>query len=184
MRIIAGDYKGRRLESPLDNKVRPTSDKVKEAMFSIIGNYIEDAVVCDLFAGSGSLGLEALSRGARMCYFVDESRESLKLVKENVKKCKAEEYSFILSGDFKRAMGRIREKVDVFLIDPPYNMGLEREAILEIGVRDILNDSGIILVEHHKDTKLDEKIGNFQKIKERKYGSICVSIFEMIYQKN
>ena len=89
MRIIAGDYKGRRLTSPADNRVRPTTDKVKEAIFSILTNEIYGSYVLDLFAGSGNLGLEALSRGAEHCWFGDSSRDSIKLIRENVLYCKA-----------------------------------------------------------------------------------------------
>ena len=102
MRIIAGDYKGRRLNAPADYKIRPTADKVKEALFSIIGDDIDEAVVCDLFSGTGNLGLEALSRGADKCYFVDNSAESIRLIKENIEMCRAEEYSVVIHGDFEQ----------------------------------------------------------------------------------
>ena len=88
MRIITGEYRGRRLESPIGYDVRPTTDKVKEAIFNLLMNDIWDAVVVDLFAGTGNLGLEALSRGAKRCYFCDNSRESLNLIKVNIAKCK------------------------------------------------------------------------------------------------
>lgn len=91
MRIIAGIYKGRRLTSPIDDRVRPTTDKVKEAIFSILTNEIYGSNVLDLFSGSGNLGLEALSRGAQHCWFCDSSRDSLKLIRENIRYCKAEE---------------------------------------------------------------------------------------------
>ena len=97
MRIIAGDYKGRKLITPNGaDLVRPTAEKVKGAIFSMLMNRIEGAVVCDLFAGTGSLGLEALSRGARRAYFVDRDRQSIALVKDNVMSCRMEERSVIL----------------------------------------------------------------------------------------
>ena len=89
MRIIAGEYKGRRLTSPADDRVRPTTDKAKEAIFSILTNEIYGSYVLDLFAGSGNLGLEALSRGAEHCWFADSSRDSLKLIRGNISYCKA-----------------------------------------------------------------------------------------------
>lgn len=91
MRIIAGDYKGRRLQSPQDYSIRPTTDKVKEALFSILTEKIWGSRVLDLFAGTGNLGIEALSRGAETCVFADSSRESLRLIRENIAHCKAEE---------------------------------------------------------------------------------------------
>ena len=92
MRIIAGDYKGRRLQSPQDYSIRPTTDKVKEALFSILMEKIWGSRVLDLFAGTGNLGIEALSRGAETCVFADSSRESLRLIRENIAHCKAEEF--------------------------------------------------------------------------------------------
>ncbi len=177
MRVIAGDFKGRKLEAPADEKVRPTSDKVKEALFSILMNEIEDAVVCDLFAGTGSLGIEALSRGARRCYFADAASSSIRLVKSNIKKCGAENISIIIHGDHLNTLGRIREKVDIFLLDPPYGNGLELEAIKEIENRNLLSDNGIIAVEHHKDDIMPEAIGKFTMYKEKKYGRIVLSFY-------
>lgn len=177
MRVIAGDFKGRKLETPFDDRVRPTSDKVKEALFSILMNETGDAVVCDLFAGTGSLGIEALSRGAKRCYFADAASSSIKLVKTNVKKCEAENMSVIIHGDYLNALGRIKEKVDIFLLDPPYGNGLEIEAIKEIENRDLLAKDGVIVVEHHKDDKMPETIGKFTMYKEKKYGRIVLSLY-------
>lgn len=111
MRIITGEYRGRRLETPIGYDVRPTTDKVKEAVFNLLMNEIWDSVVVDLFAGTGNLGLEALSRGAKRCYFCDNSRESLKLIKTNIEKCRAQDKSIVLAGDYMKALSRIREKV-------------------------------------------------------------------------
>lgn len=177
MRVIAGDFKGRKLEAPENDKVRPTSDKVKEALFSIIMNEIGDAVVCDLFAGTGSLGIEALSRGAKRCYFADMAPSSIRLVKTNIKKCGAEDISVIIHGDHINAIGRIREKVDIFLLDPPYGKGLEFEAIEEIEKKDALAENGLIIVEHHRDDDMPECIGRFTKYKEKKYGRIVLSLY-------
>lgn len=177
MRVIAGDFKGRKLEAPMDNKVRPTSDKVKEAMFSILMNDTYDKVFCDLFAGTGGLGIEALSRGARLCYFVDQSNDSIGLIRKNVATCKAEGYSKILQGDFVRALSRIREKVDVFIIDPPYGEGTEIRAMEKIAELDLLADEGKIVVEHQKRDELPEEIAGFTKVKEKKYGRVVLSIY-------
>ena len=110
MRIITGDFKGRRLEMPENNNIRPTTEKVKEAIFSIIAGNLEDAVCVDLFAGTGNLGLEALSRGAEKCYFGDNSRESLALIKRNIEMCRAEEWSVVIPGDFEKILTRLGEK--------------------------------------------------------------------------
>ena len=124
MRVITGEFRGRKLESPDTNDIRPTSDKVKEACFNILMNDIYGSVCCDLFAGTGSLGIEALSRGAERCYFGDNSREAVRLIKTNVAKCGAEERAVIINGDYKKVLKRIPEKVDIFFLDPPYRSGV------------------------------------------------------------
>jgi len=177
MRIIAGIYKGRRLTSPADNRVRPTSDKVKEAIFSILTNEIYGSNVLDLFSGSGNLGLEALSRGAEHCWFCDSSRDSIKLIRENVLYCKAEDKSTIMAGDFRKVLARLTDQMDVILLDPPYGKGLLPECFELIEEYDILSENGVIMAEHWRDEQLPETIGKFTKIKERNYGKIVVSIY-------
>lgn len=177
MRIIAGDYKGRRLYTPEDRRIRPTSDKVKEALFSIIGDRIDGAVVCDLFSGTGNLGLEALSRGADKCYFGDHSGESIKLIKDNVEMCRAEEYSAIIHGDFKKTLSRIEEKVDFFFLDPPYDKDLWGKAMQIIKDEDLLEEGGWIVCEHRSQVQLDDDLCGFEKTKERRYGKVVLSIF-------
>lgn len=177
MRIIAGDYKGRRLTSPMDDRVRPTSDKVKEAIFSILMNEIYGSNVLDLFSGSGNLGLEALSRGAQHCWFADSSRDSLKLIRDNISYCKANDKATVLAGDFRKVLARITTKMDIILLDPPYNMGMLPECFDLIGEYDILNEKGIIVAEHRREEVLPEEMGQFTKIKERKYGTVVVSIY-------
>ncbi len=177
MRIITGEYRGRKLESPIGYDIRPTTDKVKEAIFNILMNDTYDAVVADLFAGTGNLGLEALSRGARRCYFCDNSRESLRLVKTNIEKCRAQDKSVVLAGDYRKALSRIREKVDVFLLDPPYKDGLYEDCLKEIDTLDLLSSEGIIIAEHGIRDSVPERTGSLVKVRERKYGKIKVSIY-------
>ena len=180
MRIITGEYRGRRLESPIGYDVRPTTDKVKEAIFNLLMNDIWDAVVVDLFAGTGNLGLEALSRGAKRCYFCDNSRESLNLVKTNIAKCNAQDKSMVLAGDYSKALGRIREKVQVFLIDPPYRDGLYEKCLNQIDGLDLLDKEGIIITEHGVHDPVPHQAGNLVKVKEKKYGKILVSIYRHV----
>ena len=139
MRIITGDFKGRKIEMPTGYDIRPTTEKVKEAMFSIIGQRIYDSVCADLFSGTGNLGLEALSRGAEKCWFCDNNRESIKLIKQNIANCRAEEWSELVAGDYEKCLLRIKEsgdKVDVFILDPPYKTGLLQQALLALVVSD------------------------------------------------
>lgn len=177
MRIIAGDYKGRRLETPDNFDVRPTTDKVKEAMFSIISPYVVDGIFVDLFSGTGNLGLEALSRGASKCYFCDSSRTSIGIIRKNIKYCRAEEYSVVYAGDFRQSLMKIKDKVDVFLLDPPYDSDYYNISFEMIKEYDLLAEDGIIVAEHRNDVELGEEIAGFELLKERKYGNIVLSIY-------
>ena len=158
MRIITGKYRGRKLETPFGNEIRPTSDKVKESIFNILMYDIEDAVCVDLFAGTGNLGLEALSRGASKCWFCDNERNSVDIIK--------------------KALKRIDEKVDIVFLDPPYHDGLYEKAIEQIDMLDLLTDVGIIVAEHEKMTDLPEHIGGLKLFKHKKYGKICLSLYK------
>ncbi len=177
MRIITGEYKGRRLISPDNDDIRPTSDKVKEALFSMIAFDLEEAVCVDLFAGTGNLGLEALSRGAAKCYFCDNSKEALGMIRKNIAHCGAEQRSVVLPGDFRKGMGRIREQVDFIFADPPYDSGLYDKVFESAGESGLLKEDGLIIAEHWHTMKMDEQISGFIKIKERKYGHIILSIY-------
>ena len=177
MRIITGEYKGRRLEMPRDNNIRPTTEKVKEAIFSMLMHDIPDAVCVDLFAGTGNLGLEALSRGASKCYFGDKSRESIALVKRNIDMCRANSKSVVIPGEYQKVLQRITEKVDVFFLDPPYKDGLMEDCISMIYELDLLAEDGIIMAEHGAREELPDEIAGFTKIKEREYSSIVITIY-------
>ena len=177
MRIIAGDFKGRRLYTPSDREIRPTTDKVKEAIFSMIAAALCDAVVLDLFAGSGNLGLEAVSRGARICYFGDSARESLALIRKNVEYCRAENQSVIRAGDYRKVLAGLPEQADVILLDPPYKKGLTADCLSAIEEYDVLAEGGLIVAEHSKEETLPEAAGSLEKIKEKKYGTICVALY-------
>ncbi len=181
MRIITGDFKGRKIEMPSGYDIRPTTEKVKEAMFSIIGSLIYDAVAVDLFSGTGNLGLEALSRGAEKCYFCDNNRESIRLIKGNIANCKAEEWSEIIPGDYEKCLMRLSEKgekVDIFILDPPYKKGLYERCLELIRELDLLNEGGMIMAEHKREDEFPEEMCGFTKIKDRHYGTITLSIYE------
>ncbi len=179
MRIIAGDYKGRRLIAPQDYSVRPTTDKVKEAMFSMLQMRIDGATVLDLFAGTGNLGLEAPSRGADRCIFCDAKKSSIDLGKENIAMCRAGEYSEVIWGDWMKALSRIsgQEKMDIILLDPPYAKGLLPDVLAKIKELDILAEDGIIVCEHYKQTELADDESGFQKLKSKHYGKVVLSLF-------
>lgn len=177
MRIIAGELKGRRLFTPKNSNIRPTTDKVKESIFSMIAAYLEDAVVIDLFSGTGNLGLEALSRGAERCYFGDKSRSSLDLTRQNIAYCKQERNAVTILGDYEYVLRKIPEKVDLIFLDPPYSEGLIDHCFELISEHSLLADEGIIVAEHGIKTPMEDKLWGFTKIKEKKYGTIAISIY-------
>ena len=179
MRIIAGEFKGRRLKSPADYSIRPTSDKVKEAVFSIIYPFItDDSVAMDVFAGSGSLGLEAISRGVSKVYFSDASRESLRLVKDNINICSAEDRSILLSGDFRSNIARVKEKIDFFFIDPPYADGYilpALDAILDSGC---LAEDGMIICEYDTHDEPPEEYRSLAAVRIKRYGKTGITVYK------
>ena len=177
MRVITGEYKGRKLEAPIGDDIRPTSDKVKESIFNLLMNETYDRVFCDLFCGTGSLGIEALSRGAARCYFIDRSRESIRLTIHNLKICGAEDRAIVLTGEYDRQLARIHEKVDVFLLDPPYHDGLYDNCLRRIDELDLLSKEGIIIAEHGSRDPVPEEAGNLIRVRQRRYGRIMLSIY-------
>ena len=171
--------KGRRLKSPKTDDVRPTSDKVKEAVFSMLLPWLEDAPVCmDVFAGSGNLGLEAISRGASKVFFSDSSRESLALCRENASLCGVTDRCVFLSGDFRSNIRRVKETVDIFFLDPPYADRSIPEALQAIDEAGNYRPGTVVVCEHrHKDV-LPEQLYGFTCIKDRRYGATGVTIYE------
>ncbi len=175
MRVITGTARGRKLITLEGNDVRPTTDKVKEAIFSSIQFEIEGANVLDLFAGSGQLGIEALSRGASKAYFVDNSKKSLETVKQNLEITGFTDDAEVFnmnSSDFLRITDK---KFDFVFLDPPYNKGL-LEQVLPL-LSDKINENGKILCEHEKNLDLPEEIENLRLKKVYKYGKIYVSLY-------
>ena len=177
MRVIAGIYKGRKLESPENYDIRPTTDKAKEAMFSILTNEIAGGRVLDLFAGTGALGIEALSRGAEECVFVDHSRQSVALIRRNLDHCGIGEEASVRTGDYRKVLSTLSGSFDIILMDPPYNKGLLDEAFQIIGQHGLLAEDGVIVCEHRKEETLPDEICGFKKEKERRYGIVKLSIF-------
>ena len=177
MRVIAGIYKGRKLEAPLDMSVRPTTDKVKEALFDIIMADVPGAVFCDLFAGSGAIGIEALSRGAEKCWFCDADRMSIRLVKANLRTCGIGDEARIVTGDYKKTLRKITDKVDIFFIDPPYESGVYESCLSQIEILDLLTDDGIIITEHDSRTEIAEETDTFEKVRDHRYGKTVLSVY-------
>ncbi|MBR5497269.1 MAG: 16S rRNA (guanine(966)-N(2))-methyltransferase RsmD [Clostridia bacterium] len=175
MRVITGTAKGRRLMTLEGEDIRPTSDKVKGAVFNSIQFDIEGRTVLDLFAGSGSLGIEALSRGAAKAVFVDLNRQAVRVVNENLEHCKLKENATVFNGDSLSYLKTTRERFDIVFIDPPYNKQLAQKA-LPLVVK-VLNDGGIIVCETASDEELPDQIGNYSVVKSDKYSKTRLTIY-------
>lgn len=175
MRIIAGEWRGRRLETREGMDVRPTPERVKEALFNILQFQLEGRRVLDLFAGSGQLGLEALSRGAAEAVFVDESRDSAAVVKRNIASLKAEAKTRLYQTDFAAFLMRRQEPFDIVFLDPPYRSG-KLEAALPLAAA-ITNPGGTIIAEHPTDEELPDEAGDFRKGKSYRYGKIYLTVY-------
>ena len=175
MRIISGTARGAKLYTLEGNDItRPTLDRVKEPMFSMLINYLEDANVLDLFAGSGALGLEAISRGAKEAVLCDNSWKAISVIKENVKKLRMEEQANILSLDYKKALDELTgQAFDIIFLDPPYKTDYDIQAIKIIKDNKILAKDGIIVLETNSDEKIQE-LENIEIniLKIRKYGRV------------
>lgn len=177
MRVITGTARGTRLETLEGEAVRPTSEKTKEAIFSAIQFDIEGRRVLDLFAGSGQLGIEALSRGAARAVFTDSSAESIEVIKRNVKKAGFEKESVISRIDFAQFLNSTKETFDIAFIDPPYAAGYMEKALE--GTSRIMSDYGTIVCEHSSDLIVPNEINGFKLYRQYKYGKlITVTIFK------
>jgi len=181
MRIITGKVRGHKLITPKDWDIRPTSDRVKGSIFNIIQDYLYDAIVVDLFSGTGNLGIEALSRGAKKAYFIDANKESINIIRKNLYNTNLNDMAEIIHDDVIFAINKLAIKnvqADIIFIDPPYKQGLSQRALQDIAKKNILNDLGIIIVEHDKSEKLPEQIESLIKFRKKDYGSTGVSFYE------
>ncbi|MBR1750193.1 MAG: 16S rRNA (guanine(966)-N(2))-methyltransferase RsmD [Ruminococcus sp.] len=176
MRVITGSARGRKLKAPEGSDVRPTSDLVKESIYSIIQFDVPGADVLDLFAGSGQLGIEALSRGANHCVFVDKAPSSVALVRENVMACGFNDKSRILTSDSCEYLLTAKKGFDIALLDPPYSMGLIEKAMERLP--DKINDGGIVVCEHERELTLPDEFGTLKLHKRYKYGKIALTVYK------
>lgn len=175
MRVITGSARGRRLQTLEGNDVRPTTDKVKEAVFSSIQFDVEGRRILDLFAGSGQLGIEALSRGAESCTFVDLNPEAINVIKANLKATGFEAEARVHRSNCFSFIASTRDKFDIVFLDPPYREGLLEETLT--AVTNIMSDYGIIICERPTDIDLPKNVGSFCDKKQLKFGKILVSVY-------
>ena len=176
MRVISGVAKGTKLETLETLDTRPTLDRVKEALFNIIQSKIYNAIVLDLFAGSGALGLEAVSRGANFCDFVDINVDAINIINKNIEKCHVKEVTKVHKSDFNAIIKKFPDdRFDLVFLDPPYGKDM---GILAINKLDrIVKDTGIVILETDYTDDVPDDIGNFTKYDSRKYGRVVISFF-------
>lgn len=177
MRVITGSARGVRLKTPDGLKTRPTSDRVKEAVFSMIQFEIEGGRFLDLFAGTGQMGIEALSRGATSAVFVDGWKDACQLVRENLRLTKLSDKAKVVNSDYLSYLQSCREKFDIVFLDPPYAEFFLENALNKISEIDILSDRGIIICERPAEKQLDLDISGLQRSKDYRYGKTWVTVF-------
>ena len=182
MRVISGYLKGRNIDGYDTIGTRPTMNRVKESMFASIQEYINDSLVLDLFSGSGSLGIEAISMGAKKCYFVDNGREILNILRKNINNLNIEEKSTIINRDYREALLYFKNnniKFNIILVDAPYKMEVMEEVISLINKYDLLYDNGILVLEYSND-KLKDNYNNLKLYRSKRYGDKYVTIYHKV----
>ncbi|MCR5829605.1 MAG: 16S rRNA (guanine(966)-N(2))-methyltransferase RsmD [Lachnospiraceae bacterium] len=174
MRVISGTANRRRLVTPKGLKVRPTTDRIKETLFNILAPRIYDVDFLDLFAGSGGIGIEALSRGAASCVFVDNDRDSVKCIKENLDICGLAGKADVMFADATRAVAGLiarKKRFDIIFLDPPYGRELEKEVLFAMS-DNLLKEDGVIIVEASAETQFDYLDGlKLTEVRVKEYGS-------------
>ena len=177
MRVVSGIARGIKLKTPDGLATRPTTDRIKEAMFSIIHFDLPGSKVLDLFGGTGQLGIEALSRGAKEAVFVDSSDVACRLIKENLKKTKFMELSKVYQSDYLKFLMTTTEKFDIILLDPPYAEIFLENSLKFITEIDILQSNGIIVTERPIEKELPWNFEGYTRSKDYKYGKTILTIY-------
>jgi 16S rRNA (guanine966-N2)-methyltransferase len=181
MRVVSGSCKGRVLKAVPGMTTRPTTDKVKEAIFNMIGPYFTGGVGLDLFGGSGGLGIEALSRGFDKMIFVDRDGKAIQTIKDNLAVCHLEDRAEVYRNDAERALKAVKKRemvFDLILLDPPYKAQKLETLIKTIDEQQLLSKKGIIVAEHDNEANLPDQIGSFLKVKFEVYGITAISIYQ------
>lgn len=180
MRVIAGTRKGLPLKAVPGTNTRPTTDKVKESIFNMIGPYFDGGIAVDLFAGSGNLGIESLSRGIDTCIFIEKDQKAMQTIVENLQKCRLEESSERYKIDASRAVKAFEKRelqIDLLFVDPPYSKVQYYELAQKIVAIGCMKDTGIIVCEHDKTVDLETDFGIFTLTRQETYGSTVISIY-------
>jgi len=181
MRIIGGEYRGRTIQMPRGAEVRPTQDRVREAIFNVIREKVPGSAVLDLYAGSGAFGIEAFSRGAPSIIFVDNNIKCVKAIKGNLAALgEGAETAQVLKAEALRAILRFQKegrKFDIVFLDPPYYKDLAKNALIKMNACDILSERAFVVAEHFKKDILPRETGDIVLFKEKRYGDTAVSFY-------
>ena len=180
MRVITGKARGVQLKTPEGLLTRPTADRVKEALFSIIQFDIPGATVLDLFGGTGQLGIEALSRGAQRAVFVDAREDACKLIRENLKRTKLDQEAVVIRADYLDYLRACREQYSIIFLDPPYAEVFLENALKRITEIDILQSNGIIVTERPLGKDLPLELEGYTRSKDYKYGKTLIAIYRKV----
>ena len=177
MRVITGSARGAKLRTLEGLSTRPTSDRVKEAIFNIIQFDIEGRRVLDLFGGSGQLAIEALSRGAAYAVLVDQNPQAVSVIKENLKKTKLDQKASVFQSDYLRFLSTTRDRFDIIFLDPPYAENFIENALRKISEIDILTEGGIIVCKRSRERSLPATVGDLICSKDYCYGKTAVNLY-------
>ena len=177
MRVISGKARGTVLKTPEGMQTRPTADRVKEALFSILQFDLPGTRVLDLFGGTGQLGIEAISRGAASAVFVDAGDSACRLIKENLRRAKMESEARVVRADYLQYLSGCTEKFDIIFLDPPYAEVFLENAIKKISEIDILQSGGIIVAERPAEKALNVEIEGYNRTKDYKYGNTVLTLY-------
>lgn len=179
MRVVSGKARGLQLKTIESDSTRPTKDMVREALFSILFTQTVDSVFLDLFAGSGAVGIEALSRGAEKAYFSDSNPACIQVIQDNLERARMKEKSVVLCGDYLSVLDKIKEeKFTIIFIDPPYHKGLGIKAIERISSYDLLKIDGVLVYETDYVEEIPDTIGRYERFKDKKYGRNVLNFYK------
>ena len=181
MRVITGSARGRKLKTLEGTDVRPTTDMVKESIFSIIQFDIDVSEILDLLSGSGQLGIEAISRGAKYCRYIDKNREAADITRENVNAAGFKDISYVANLDSIDFLKSSRHTFDIALLDPPYNMGLHEKVLPLLEPR--MSERGIVVCEHEKGLVLPDEYGRLKKKKTYRYGKVELTVYRVPFNE-
>ena len=181
MKVISGTLKGRNITGFNIDGTRPTMDRVKESLFAMIQDYLKNSVTLDLFSGSGNLGIEAISNGSKLCYFIDNNKEAINTINKNIANLNIKDKSQVILSDWKKALNSFsnqNQKFDLIFVDPPYNYDVYEKILEKVSTLNLLNKDGLIILEH-PNLKLKETYNNLILFKTKKYGNKSVNIYKL-----